>query len=120
MFACCCAEESKSDNVVHVEVMEESKANGFPTKLRGEQKASPQEFSSQLSEFSIKVTKADGKLGMRVDYGDKKTLKVVRVKDEGIIAVWNVNHPTMTLEAGDFIVAINNRKGSASELLEEI
>lgn len=75
-----------------------------------------------LREFEVNVKKGDEqkKLGLRVDYQDEVVLRVVDVREDSLISQWNAEHPTMQVEIGDCVMAVNGKNGSSSDMLEEL
>lgn len=53
------------------------------------------------------------KWGMDVDYATARGLKVVSIKDDGIIKDYNDNHPARTVVAEDWIVAVNDMQNDS-------
>jgi len=77
-------------------------------------------------EFEIAVSKApeQADLGVVVDYADRVTLKVIRVKP-GLIQTWNEAHSEahsekMQMRGEDRIVGVNGVRGSTDEIIAEV
>lgn len=73
-------------------------------------------------EFEIAVSKApeQADLGVVVDYDDRVTLKVIRVKP-GLIQTWNeACSEEMQMRGEDRIVGVNGVRGSTDEIIAEV
>lgn len=70
-------------------------------------------------QFALTFTKGPNDvLGLDVDWGDGKTLKVTKVK-EGLVKVWNQTKD-QKLNVGDYIVDINGARGDSHALLDQV
>jgi|Transcript_64961 hypothetical protein len=79
------------------------------------------DMGAVLREFNVKVHRSEQKkLGMRVDYQDEAVLRVVEIKPDSLITSWNAQHPTMQVSKGDCVMSVNDKRGSSSEMLEEL
>jgi hypothetical protein len=117
---------------LEVDLYGECKEDSFETPLEATQRDSPYSSAEycvveeraaafdDVSVFCIQVTTNKKKLGVAVDYADAKTLQVVQVHEEGVIAEWNCKNPDKVVESGDHILAVNARRGVAGDLLEEV
>lgn len=70
-------------------------------------------------EITVTISKKGQDLGLDVDYGDKVTLQVVKVK-EGIIQDWNNQNKQLPVVVGDRIIAANGEGGSTDKIITEI
>lgn len=77
-------------------------------------------------EIAVNVTKKvgqgeKGELGLDVDYGDRLTLLVVKVK-EGIVNEWNkeMKDKGQEVSVGDRIIAANEQGGSTDKIIYEV
>lgn len=58
-------------------------------------------------------------LGIDVDYGDRKTLRVVRVKP-GLVQDWNIANSSIEVRQDDRIIAVNGAGGTVENIISEI
>ncbi|CAE7238951.1 unnamed protein product [Symbiodinium pilosum] len=73
-------------------------------------------------EFEVVIEKSpeDQRIGLDISVVGGKVLKVWKVKD-GLVNEWNKNQaPEMQVKGGDAVVAVNGKRGSADQLLEEV
>jgi hypothetical protein len=123
MLCSCCIDDlhdGSSENV-QVQLAAEHDERRQPPPLQGLVLSSDRvkEDKAQQS-FVVNITKTkEKKMGMKVDFGERHMLKVVLIR-EGLVTSWNEEHPNMIVAEGDFLVAVNDKKGSAKEMLEEI
>jgi len=59
-----------------------------------------------------------GSLGMKIR-GAGDVLEVTRIKDEGLVKVWNEANPELALKKGYKILEVNGKRGNADDLLHE-
>lgn len=68
----------------------------------------------------IEKTAGDPRIGLDISVVGGKVLKVWKVKD-GLVNEWNKTQPTEgQVKAGDAVVAVNGKRGSAEQLLEQV
>lgn len=71
-------------------------------------------------ELNIVIKKVAGQdLGLDVDYGDKTTLKVMKVKP-GLVNEWNIAKPDLEVRIGDRIVSVNGVGGTTDRIIGEV
>jgi hypothetical protein len=98
-----------------------------PAKIGAVDPVPPQVKSPQLAqntgrkrEFDVSVRKTPGQdLGLDVDYGDKITLKVIRVKP-GLISNWNASNPHLEVRPNDRITSVNSVGGTTEKFIGEV
>lgn len=76
--------------------------------------------STQPTEFGIVLGCREGhrgRLGIDIDFGHPRYLKILKVYS-GLIQDWNLAHPEMQVEAGDYFVEINGWTNNARKLME--
>mmetsp|Transcript_20846 Transcript_20846/g.37801 ORF Transcript_20846/g.37801 Transcript_20846/m.37801 type:complete len:316 (+) Transcript_20846:150-1097(+) len=76
--------------------------------------------STQPTEFGIVLGCREGhrgRLGIDIDFGHPRYLKILKVYS-GLIQDWNLAHPEMQVEAGDYFVEINGWSNNARKLME--
>eukprot|EP00450_Noctiluca_scintillans_P021538 CAMPEP_0194534664 /NCGR_PEP_ID=MMETSP0253-20130528/72957_1 /TAXON_ID=2966 /ORGANISM="Noctiluca scintillans" /LENGTH=160 /DNA_ID=CAMNT_0039380361 /DNA_START=90 /DNA_END=572 /DNA_ORIENTATION=+ len=57
-------------------------------------------------------------LGIRVD-AERAALRILMVNEEGAVAEWNKDHPERAVSRGDFVLQVNDKVGSAREMMHE-
>mmetsp|Transcript_72006 Transcript_72006/g.112775 ORF Transcript_72006/g.112775 Transcript_72006/m.112775 type:complete len:155 (+) Transcript_72006:90-554(+) len=138
MFCCCAVDDSETQHAVNIDDFQENSTKYQPGDLGAgiEVYKVPQAFYDDETPvdsnpapthglqadgtFKVNIVKNKGsKLGMRLDHSDRTLLKVTRIGD-GIIREWNAKNPAASVSVNDCIISINDKKGSAAELLEEI
>jgi hypothetical protein len=79
---------------------------------------SPHDPHNTYIEFPIKLKRRNLKegMGLNVDWGDMDRLRVTGIKP-GLVQAWNYQNPSSQVKPGDYIVAINDAKGSSKQLL---
>ncbi|CAK9081992.1 unnamed protein product [Durusdinium trenchii] len=73
-------------------------------------------------EFEVVIEKSPGdpRIGLDISVVGGKVLKVWKVK-EGLVNEWNKRQPEeMQVKSGDAVVAVNGKRGSADQLLEQV
>mmetsp|Transcript_58726 Transcript_58726/g.109985 ORF Transcript_58726/g.109985 Transcript_58726/m.109985 type:complete len:142 (+) Transcript_58726:79-504(+) len=74
-------------------------------------------------EFEVVIEKKspeDQRIGLDISVVGGKVLKVWKVK-EGLVNDWNKTQPAENqVKGGDAVVAVNGKRGSADQLLEEV
>lgn len=78
------------------------------------------QYNPQLREWDVQIPKepTDG-LGLDVDYGDKFTLKILRVK-EGIVQKFNEESPSFYMQPRDLILSVNGVSGCTDKIVAAI
>eukprot|EP00434_Breviolum_minutum_P025330 symbB.v1.2.022382.t1/scaffold1984.1/size115852/9 len=76
--------------------------------------------SEREFEVVIEKTAGDPRIGLDISVVGGKVLKVWKVKD-GLVNEWNKTQPPeMQVKSGDAVVAVNGKRGSADQLLEQV
>lgn len=76
--------------------------------------------TQQQCEFAMTLgseTGHRGRLGIDIDFGHPRFLKILKVYS-GLIQDWNLAHPDMQVEVGDYFVEINGWSNNARKLME--
>mmetsp|Transcript_98287 Transcript_98287/g.184800 ORF Transcript_98287/g.184800 Transcript_98287/m.184800 type:complete len:147 (-) Transcript_98287:64-504(-) len=125
--ACCGADEkaevidatiTENDEKLPVSKFDETttaSAAQEPPKLGPEGKSSP---PSKVWEVELKKVPGDV-IGLDVDWGDLKTLRVTKIK-EGLTLKWNNANPSDAVVKGDYIIQINGESGDSKAMLDQV
>ncbi|CAJ1333011.1 unnamed protein product [Effrenium voratum] len=121
-FMCCCT----SDEGQTVEALaspverlsDKPKLAGSDEAKEAEAMASPRNDR----EFEVVIEKSpdDQRIGLDISVVGGKVLKVWKIKD-GLVNEWNKTAPPdQQVRSGDAVVAVNGKRGSADQLLEQV
>jgi len=72
-------------------------------------------FPEKSERWTVQVDRSGGRrVGLDLDYGDRRTLLVKRIQAEGLVVKWNAGaSPHRRVRVGDRIVAVNGIEGFA-------
>mmetsp|Transcript_23488 Transcript_23488/g.67282 ORF Transcript_23488/g.67282 Transcript_23488/m.67282 type:complete len:158 (+) Transcript_23488:50-523(+) len=74
--------------------------------------------SNQLFK-TLLVKQGNLPLGVDVNHADRRTLMVVGINDaEGLVMLWNRQHPESAIKVGDRIISVNGVSGDAAKMIE--
>lgn len=125
---CCCSEDLKNQMVEVAQgyAMEEPRGK---LHRQVQRRSSPalqdntvrvQGCPASLTFEASLLKRPEQKVGMRVDTVDGKTLRVILLKADGVVAEYNKQVPMeRRIYAGDYIVEVNG-KSAMSEMLQEL
>eukprot|EP00440_Ansanella_granifera_P005285 gb/GFBE01005735.1/.p1 GENE.gb/GFBE01005735.1/~~gb/GFBE01005735.1/.p1 ORF type:complete len:157 (+),score=34.61 gb/GFBE01005735.1/:1-471(+) len=131
-FGCCCCAENQE-----IQISVESNGNDGPGAVshskalsagpgttavevkivEGAPVLSPRQ--QKVINFKVKVKKTFelSKLGVDLHYKDKGVVTVQKVFEDGLIAQWNAENPSKSVQAGDMILEVNNTPGRGQDLI---
>lgn len=100
------------------EIVKKSSSDGVSTE---EDLVSP-----GIVSFALEIDKAafsEGaprKLGIDLDVTDPKSMQIIGVKEDSLMAEWNARNPARQLLVGDKIIAVNNVSRNSRRMVQEV
>lgn len=125
MFACCCApNDDKDTDYLHALSMSERGPEVAPSAATQEMSESPPQKEIEAKEpqtwmINLKKPKA-GPLGLELEIDRNKKLSVLILPRHGPALTWNQSSKDKGMRPGDIVEAVNETRGDASSLLQEI
>lgn len=112
----CCMVEAEN-----VEIPDNENAFEQPWSYKSSSGVAARPADADASTFTIELTKTpESIIGLDIDWGDRKTLKIYRVREDSLVAEWNLKHPDKVVQGGDFVIKVNDASGSSADIMEEI